>query len=592
MNILVLLVIGLVVYVLGYRFYGRFISKVFGEDDRNPTPAVQFNDDKDYVPSPLGVAFSHHFASIAGAGPIVGPTVAVLFGVIPVWLWLLLGAVFFGAVHDFTALFSSMREKGKSMAEVARINLGRPGFMLFIGFTSLMILLITSAFLGLTAASLTSLVPVQNLKIDESATVLKTVTGADGIVRAQIGGIASTSVIVLSSLAPIVGWLLYRKKVGAWKVAFLAMLIGGLSIYAGVAYPVSLDPKTWMIILAIYVVIAAGVPVWLVLQPRDFMNSFILYAGIAMLAIGVVAGGLTGVAIQAPAFNLAQGDLKLGYVWPFLFITVACGAISGFHSLVAGGTVSKQASRESHARVIGYGGMILEGVLALLVLLTVASGLSFDTYLNIVWPAKGAANPILAFSLSMGGLLHNAIGVPISFGTVFGILMVEGFVITTLDTAVRLNRYLFEELWAVLFKNPPAFIRSYLFNAVLASALMLWLAYTNTFQLIWPIFGATNQLMAALTLIAVSVWLAYRGKPTFFTLIPAVFMMLTTMTGLVMLFVNVYLPKRNVPLMVADLVLLALALGVAWVAGKKLLQRSKGTAVAPTVEEPPLAKAG
>lgn len=583
MNILVMLLIGLVIYYLGYRFYGRFMSKVFGENDANVTPAHEFADDRDYVPSPLGVAFSHHFASIAGAGPIVGPTVAVLFGIIPVWLWLLFGAVFFGAVHDFTALFTSMREKGRSLAEVARINLGKSGFLLFIGFTTLMIILVTSAFLGLTAASLTSLVPVTNMMIDGNDTVLKTITGADGVVRAQIGGIASTSVIVLSTCAPFIGWLLYKKNVNAWKVAGLAMVVGLASIVIGVFFPVSLNPKHWMIILSIYVVIAAGAPVWVVLQPRDFMNSFILYAGIIMMAIGVVAGGLQGVTSQAPAFNIAQGDIKLGYIWPFLFITVACGAISGFHSLVAGGTVSKQASKESHARVIGYGAMILEGVLALLVLLTVAGGLDFKTYMSIVWPDKGGANPILAFSLSMGGLLHNALGTPISFGTVFGILMVEGFVVTTLDTAVRLNRYLFEELWAVLFTNPPAWMKSYLFNAGLSAVLMLWLAWTNTFQMIWPIFGAANQLLAALTLIVVSVWLAYRGKPTMFTVVPAVFMTVTTMAGLVLLLVKTYVPKGNVPLIVADLVMLALSVGVAWVSIKKVMELRKGTVAAKDV---------
>src|SRR5512133_1285144 len=230
MNILIPLVIAAAVYFLGYRFYSPFMSRVFGEDDRNVTPAVELNDDKDYVPSKLGVAFSHHFASIAGAGPIVGPTVAILFGYIPVWLWLLFGAVFIGAVHDYSALFSSMREKGKSMAEVARINLGKPGFLLFIGFTTLMILLVTSAFLGITAASLTSLVSLKDMRIGEEGTVLKTIVGKDGVVRAQIGGIASTSVIVLSVCAPIIGWLLYRKKAAAWPVAGLAMIIGLASI--------------------------------------------------------------------------------------------------------------------------------------------------------------------------------------------------------------------------------------------------------------------------------------------------------------------------------------------------------------------------
>ncbi len=591
MNILIPLVIAGAVYFLGYRFYSPFMSKIFGEDDRNVTPAVQFDDDKDYVPSKLGVAFSHHFASIAGAGPIVGPTVALLFGYIPVWLWLLLGAVFIGAVHDYTALFTSMREKGKSMAEVARINLGRTGFLLFIGFTTLMILLVTSAFLGVTAASLTSLVSLKDMRIDESGTILKTIAGKDGVVRAQIGGIASTSVIVLSVCAPLIGWLLYRKKAAAWPVAFLAMAIGLASIGIGVAFPISLDPKTWMVILSIYCFFAAGVPVWIVLQPRDFMNSFILYAGIAMLTVGVLAGGFTGVITTAPAFNLAQGDLKLGYIWPFLFITVACGAISGFHALVAGGTVAKQAAKESHARVIGYGAMILEGVLAVCVLLTVASGLDYNTYLSIVWPAKGGSNPVLAFSLSMGGMLNKALGVPMAFGTVFGILMVEGFVITTLDTAVRLNRYLFEELWAVVFKNPPAFLKSYYFNAALSCALMLWLAYTNTFQLIWPIFGASNQLLAALTLVGVSVWLAVRGKPTLFTLVPAAFMMVTTFAGLVLLLLRTYIPKGNVPLIVADVLLMLLAVGVALLAIRKFSDLRKQPA-APAEAPPSVAKAG
>jgi carbon starvation protein len=310
-----------------------------------------------------------------------------------------------------------------------------------------------------------------------------------------------------------------------------------------------------------------------------------------MLAVGVVGGGFTGVTTVAPAFNLATGELKLGYIWPFLFITVACGAISGFHALVAGGTVSKQASKESHARVIGYGGMILEGVLAVCVLLTVASGLDFNTYMSIVWPAKGGANPVLAFSLSMGGMLNKALGLPMAFGTVFGILMVEGFVITTLDTAVRLNRYLFEELWAILFENPPAFLKSYYFNAALSCVLMLWLAYTNTFQLIWPIFGASNQLLAALTLVGVSVWLTVRGKPTWFTLLPAVFMMVTTVTGLVLLFFKTYLPKGNVPLMVADVLLVLLAVGVAVLGIRKISELRKGPA-APSESPPAISNVG
>lgn len=321
----------------------------------------------------------------------------MLFGVIPVWLWILFGTVFIGAVHDYTALFTSMREQGKSMAEVARTNLGKAGFFLFIAFTTVMILLVTSAFLGLSATSLTSLVPVKDMMVDGGNTILKTVT-VDGIEKAKIGGISSTSVIILTCFAPLIGWMLYKKKINVKLVTGLALLIGIASIIVGLYFPVSIDTKTWMVILTVYVVIAAGAPVWVILQPRDFMNSFILYIGIVFLVIGVVAGGIMGMNTQAPAFNILQGNLKVGMIWPFLFITVACGAISGFHSLVAGGTVSKQITKESDARKVGYGGMVIEGLLALVVLLTVACGLNFETYTNIVYPANGASNPILAFA--------------------------------------------------------------------------------------------------------------------------------------------------------------------------------------------------
>jgi carbon starvation protein len=580
MNILVLLAIGLIVFYLGYRFYGNFMSGVFGEDDSKVTPAQRLQDGRDYVPTPLGVAFSHHFASIAGAGPIVGPTTALLFGFAPVWFWIILGTVFIGAVHDYTALFTSMREQGKSMAEVAKTSLGKLGFLLFIGFTVVMILLVTSSFLGLTAVSLTSLVPLKQMMISEGGAILKIATNAAGVECVKIGGIASTSVIIITCVAPLIGWLLYRRRVKVWKVSLLAVGVGLISISIGLCFPLALDPRIWMIILSIYVVIAAGIPVWLILQPRDLMNSFILYLGIALLLAGVVGGGLSGITTQAPAFNLAQGHLKLGTLWPFLFITVACGAISGFHSLVAGGTVSKQASKESDARKIGYGAMVLEGVMALVVLLCVASGLKFSAYLKIVWPTTPgvAANPILAFALSMGSLLHQALGLPVAFGTIFGILMVEGFVVTTLDTAVRLNRYLFEELWGILFKKVPAVMKSYLFNSLLAATLMLWLSWTNSFQIIWPIFGTANQLLAALTLIAVSVWLANRKKPTLFTLIPAIFMMATTFAALILLLKSQYLPNGNAPLIVTDLLLLLLALGVIYLSVRRLAFKSKSTA--------------
>ena len=295
----------------------------------------------------------------------------------------------------------------------------------------------------------------------------------------------------------------------------------------------------------------------------------------AALLIGVFGAGLAGVQASAPATNMAAGSITNGLIWPFLFITVACGAISGFHVLVAGGTVSKQVTKESQARSIGYKGMILESTLSILVIAAVSSGIDFKTYQEVVWPAVGAGNPILGFSLGMGGILSKGLGLPLSFGTVLGILMLEGFIVTTLDTAVRLNRFLFEELWNNLFKNPPAFMKSYLFNSGLSVAIMLYLAWNNGWKIIWPIFGSANQLLAALSLIVVSIWLSNKSKKYWYAIIPAVFMMITSIASLVMLLFNTYLPKGNWPLVISDIVLLALSVGLIIIAIQRFTNRTK-----------------
>ncbi len=571
MNIAILMLITIPVFWLAYRYYGRYIDKVFDVDDSRPTPAITMKDDVDYVPTKTGVVFSHHFASIAGAGPIVGPTVAMVFGYIPVWLWVLLGGVFIGAVHDFTALFVSVREKGKSMAEVSDHTLGRAGFLLFIGFTIALLVLVTSSFMQLTATALGSLVPLKDMGLEAGKTVLH-VKDVNGVPNAQIGGIASMSVIVLTLFAPLIGWLLYKKNINVYLGSLLAIVVGIISITVGIFYPITFKPEVWMIILSIYTFLAAGIPVWAILQPRDFTNSFILYIGIIALVVGVFGGGLAGVKLIAPALNLTEGVKLAGAIWPFLFITVACGAISGFHALVAGGTVSKQVSREKDVRTIGYGAMLIESLLAAGVILAISGGLNFETYKNIVYPTVAGvkSNPILAFALSVGSLLHKSIGFPVSAGTVFGILMVEGFVVTTLDTAVRLNRYLFEELWAALFKNPPKILKSYFLNAGIAVALMWYFGATNLFSLIWPIFGSANQLLAALSLIAVSVWLAGKKKPTWFTVLPAIFMMVTTLWSLFKLLFTKYLPLGNITLAITDIILVLLGIGVIILAISKL----------------------
>lgn len=564
MNVLLILAIALGVLLFGIRFYSRHIARLLGSDDKRITPAVEINDGRDYVPTQTHVLFAHHFATIAGAGPIIGPVMGFAYGLVPALIWILVGAVFIGAVHDYTAVFASVREGGKSMAQIAGRTLGKTGFVLFIVFTLIMIILVTSAFLGAAATSLTSKWPLQKLTLTADQTLLKTVT-EDGVVKGVIGGIASTSVIVITAFAPILGFLIYRRQLKTFYAYLIAFALCVVSIYIGFKLPIALDPKLWMLIISVYTFFAAGIPVWIILQPRDFSNVQILYGGMLILILALVVGGAGGLSVTAPAVDLQSGTRALGLLWPMMFIVIACGAISGFHALAGGGTTSKQVKSEKDCRRIGYFGMILEGFLAVLVLVTLASALSHADYLATVWPLKGGGNPILAFALGVGNLVNNAFPfISVALGSVFGILMIEGFIVTTLDSAVRLNRYLFEELWNILFSGKvPEFMKKYWFNSGLAVTLMFLMGYSNAFAALWKIFGSANQLLASLTLLAVTVWLYLRGKKVIYTLIPAIFMITTTLASLVYLLVNNYIPQNNLILIVTDLVLLLLALAVA-----------------------------
>jgi len=575
MNVLLLLLVPLVLFYLASRFYAKYIAKNLGEDPDRPTPATVINDGRDYVPTKKYVVFAHHFSAIAGAGPIIGPTMAVLYGYMPAWLWVVVGGILLGAVHDFTTLFISMREKGKSIAEVARNTLGKTGFNLMISFTLVMLLLVCSSFLSATAISLTSLWPLSKLGVEGSDTILKTVE-SNGIVYGKIGGIASMSVIIITLTAPLLGWLIFKKGIGTILSYTLASVICIGSILLGIVSPVMMQPFVWMIIISIYVLFASGTPVWVILQPRDFINVQILYGGVLLMVVSIFSVGFSGAEISMPQFNLQEGVKSLGYIWPMMFITIACGAISGFHSLVGGGTTCKQISHETDARKISFNSMLLESLLAVCVLIALGVGLTFADYKMIVWPSDPSlkSNPILGFSLAAGRLFNMGLGIPVSLGTVFGILLVEGFVITTLDAAVRLNRYLFEELWTILFKKPHKILMNPWFNSCLTVIMMFILAYTNAFSVLWPIFGTANQLLAALALITVSSWLVLRGRKYFFALFPALFMLATTISALVLLFMD-YIKKSNYILLAVDILLLVLSGGVALLAIKTFLKKGK-----------------
>lgn len=556
MNIGVFMAVSGLALLIGYRFYGRYLARLVGVDAEIPTPALSINDGVDYVPAKGPVVFSHHFASIAAAGPIVGPTLAMVYGYLPTWLWIILGVIFIGAVHDFMALFVSLREGGRSIAEVARRTLGTSSFIFFVSFAILFAVLVSAAFFQLTAMALTSLYPLEGLGLPSDQTLIKTVV-RDGHPYAQIGGMAATSVVMITLLAPGVGYLLYKRGVRVWVMSLLALVLCAGSVGVGLEYPISLNPITWMGIIGAYTFFASWVPVWIILQPRDFINVHLLYVGLLAMVMGIIGGGAVGVRADVPAFNLnAESIVALGWMWPFLFVTVACGACSGGHALIASGTTSKQISSEKHALLIGYGGMLLEALLAICVT-TIVAGLGFTEYRTVVW---SEGNAPLAFALGVGKTLHH-VGIPTVYGTIFGILMLDGFLITTLDTTVRFTRYLFEELWAATLVMVPPLLKSRGVNTALAIGLIVGLGFRNGYRAIWPLFGSANQLLAAFTLIAVTAWLLQQARKIWFVALPAAFMTVTTLASLISL-LGRYVEEKNWILTLADVLLLLLALGV------------------------------
>jgi carbon starvation protein len=581
MNILLVIGAGAALLVLASVVYPRWIARVFDENDANPTPADRFADGKDFVRSPSHVVFAHHFASIAGAGPIVGPIIALAYGWGPAWLWIIFGGIFYGAVHDMTSMFVSVREGGRTIAEIARRTLGNTGYFLFVAFLLLVISLVNAIFLKLSAAALSSMYPLEALGLDDGQTLLRTVT-KDGVVMGKIGGIATTSVIIMTLAAPVLGLLIRKKLLPGLLIFTAASLVCIISVVVGFSFPVTLSPDVWMIVLACYVALACWVPVWLLLQPRDYMNVQLLYGGMILLVAGAVVAGAQGETMQLDTSSIEVGSATRGPVWPIMFITIACGAISGFHALVATGTTVRQIPRESDCRRIGYNAMILESFLALLVLVAVGSQMDLAHYQANMQSAGG---PIQTFAVGCGSLFTH-LGIPMAIGCVLGILVIEGFLITTLDTAIRLARYLFEELWACLAgaqtideASVPTVMRNPAFNTICAVGMMLLFAYSQeAYKALWPFFGAGNQLIGALALTTVSIWLLKRGKTCWFTAIPAVFMVATAVTALGWLVLE-QLRKEGEPMRYvivgAGTVLLALAVGFVLVATLRVVQACK-----------------
>jgi carbon starvation protein len=522
MNALWIVLGATVLLWLAYRSYGRFLARrVFPLDDSEPTPAHTLRDGRDYVPAPPLVLFGHHFASIAGLGPLLGPAIAVIWGWVPALLWILLGCILIGAVHDLGCLYSSIRNRARTVADIALDVAGRRARVLFLLFSIFAIGLAMGVFV----------INIANLFAPGEG-------GAGGGHVPQ--AVLPSAMLIVLALG--IGVLFYRYRVRLSWLTLVGVALSLLFVWLGVRMPITavagfeLTSDRWTIILLVYAFMASVLPVWLLLQPRDYLNSFQLFLGMGLLLTGVLIGRP---AITAPAFHFEAKNLQP--LFPILFITVACGAVSGFHSLVASGTTSRQLARASHALPIGYGGMLMEGLLAVLALMAVAAGLGAEWGTRYSdWLAAG--KQLLANFVHGAGAIVSMTGIPLEVAKVFVATVAIGFALTTLDTGARLIRYNMQELSRAL--RLPALGNPYLATA-LAIGIIGFFALLRapdpvTGQLksvgsiLWQLFGASNQLLAALALLVVSLYLRSLGRPTVYTLLPMGFMLVVTISALVL----------------------------------------------------------
>jgi carbon starvation protein len=505
MNSLTLAAVSCGALYLGYLLYARVIARLWDFQPDRPTPATETPDGVDYVAARhWTMLFGHHFASIAGVAPVVGPVLAcAAWGWLPTLLWVVIGSILFGAVHDFSSLMASLRARGRSIADLAEAHLGHRVRIVFGGFLWLTLILVVAVFARFGAMTLT----------DEPRVVIPTF----GVIL----------------VAVLVGLMMYRWGFPQWlaTVIGLVLLAGLLVIGYYVRIPLPWDRPhnvmVWTIVLLIYAYFASITPVNLLLQPRDYLSTFVLYIGLVVGYAGLV---LTRPAVQAPpmvSFATAQG-----YLWPMLFVVVACGAISGFHSLVASGTTAKQLAREGDAPRIGYGAMIVEAALAVLAIVAVTAGLRWNAGpepLVAVLQKEGAPSPLVVFAKGFAVLTEPIFRNP-SLGVLVAITVLKTFIMTTLDSATRITRYIGEELFGEGLGI--SFLRNRFAATVIIVALAFYLAL-GPWQTVWPVFGSANQLIAALALLVLTVILWRRRKPVIYTLIPFVFMLATTLGALV-----------------------------------------------------------
>ena len=513
MNGLVIVLIGIVALGAGYLFYGRWLAKKWGIDPNAKTPAYTHEDGQDYVPSSKFTVFSHQFSSIAGAGPVTGPILASVFGWVPVLLWLIIGGLFFGAVQDFGALYASVKNEGKSMGMIIEKYIGRTGRKLFMLFCWLFTLLVIAAFTDMVAGTF----------------VGKGVEGMTDITSYANSAAASISMLFIV-VAVIFG--LIQKKVGKMNevvraVVAIALLVAMFAI--GMKLPIYATKNAWIYIVMAYLFLASVMPMWLLMQPRDYMTTFMLLGMIIGAVVGVLAAHPS---MQLNAFNgfsVVDAAGAKSYLFPTLFVTIACGAVSGFHSLVSSGTSSKTISNEKDMPMVGYGAMVVESLLGIVALVVVGAVAVNGT--------KPDGTPFAIFSSGVAGFLEK-LGVPNHVATVFMTMCVSALALTSLDSVARIGRMSFQELFYGDTTDPekmPAWQRV-LTNKYFATVITLFFGYLLTlggYTNVWPLFGSANQLLAALVLIALSVFLKTTGRTGWTLYAPMFVMLVVTFTALV-----------------------------------------------------------
>ena len=509
MNGVTIMLISTIVLVMAYILYGKWIARKWGVDAKRQTPAYELRDGVDYEPAPKGVVFGHQFASIAGAGPINGPIQAAIFGWVPVLLWVLLGGVFFGAVQDYASMYVSVRNKGRSIGYIIELYIGKLGKKLFLLFCWLFCILVVAAFADIVAGTFRGW----------------TVTG--GVRSANIvanGAVATTSVMFIV-FAVILGMILRYGKFPTWLNTAIALVMLVASVTIGLCFPIYISLEVWQILIFIYILLASVVPVWALLQPRDYLNSYLLVAMILAAVVGVLFANPD---INLPAFTAFNVDGQ--FLFPIMFVTIACGAVSGFHSLVSSGTASKQIKNEKDMLPVSFGSMLMESMLAVVALIAVASFAIGEA------SAQGWTTPAQIFAGAVSNFLV-IMGLPSEVMYTLITLAISAFALTSLDSVARIGRLSFQELFldSSIKDEEMGTVRKILTNKYFASVITLVLAFVLTrvgYKNIWALFGASNQLLSVFAFLACAVYLKRCKKVRWFMYIPLSVMLAVSFTAL------------------------------------------------------------